>query len=80
MLISEKFNVSYAWIKTGNGPMKDETETSATDQLIETYSNLPDRLRSLVDALAAMDPEWYKTLDEAFERIERRKKENRGAE
>ena len=73
-LISKEFHVSYAWLTTGIGPMEDETEISAADQLIDTYSKLPDRLRSLVDALALMDPEWYKTLDKAFEEIEKRKK------
>ena len=79
-LISKEFNVSYAWLKTGEGPMHDpEPDDSTIDRMAETYSSLPDRLRSLVDALIRMDPEWYKTLDEAFEEIERRKRE-RGAD
>lgn len=79
-LICQKFNVSYAWLKTGEGPMMDpEPDDSTIDLMAETYSSLPDRLRSLVDALIRMDPEWYKTLDEAFEEIERRKRE-RGAD
>lgn len=79
-LISKEFNVSYAWLKTGEGPMMDpEPDDSTIDRMAETYSSLPDRLRSLVDALIRMDPEWYKTLDEAFEEIERRKRE-RGAD
>ena len=78
--ISKEFNVSYAWLKTGEGPMLDpEADDSTIDRMAETYSSLPDRLRSLVDALIRMDPEWYKTLDEAFEEIERRKRE-RGAD
>ena len=80
LAISKEFHVSYAWLKTGEGPMEDELDSATTDQLIETYSNLPDRLRSLVDALAMMDPEWYKALDEAFEKIEERKKEKGDAD
>ena len=79
-LISKEFNVSYAWLKTGEGPMLDpEPDDSTIDRMAETYSSLPDRLRSLVDALIRMDPEWYKTLDEAFEAIKRRNSE-RGAD
>lgn len=74
-LISKEFNVSYAWLKTGEGPMEDAIpDDTSVLRVIETYQSLPDRLRSLVDALVTMDPEWYKTLDEAFAEIERRKK------
>lgn len=73
-LISKEFNVSYAWLKNGEGPMDDISDDSSILRVIETYQSLPDRLRALVDALATMDPEWYKTLDEAFAEIERRKK------
>lgn len=73
-LISMEFGVSYAWLKTGEGPMEDPMPNDdKLDRLTETYRSLPDRLKSLVDALAQMDPEWYKTLDEAFAEIERRK-------
>ena len=73
-LISKEFNVSYAWLKNGEGPMEDISDDSSILRVIETYQSLPDRLRALVDALATMDPEWYKTLDDAFAEIERRKK------
>ena len=74
--ISKEFHISYAWLKTGEGPMEDPLpDDEALDRLTETYRSLPDRLRSLVDALARMDSEWYKTLDAAFDEIERRKKE-----
>jgi transcriptional regulator with XRE-family HTH domain len=73
-LISKEFNVSFAWLKTGEGPMEDISDDSSVMRVIETYQALPDRLRSLVDALAEMDPEWYKTLDEAFAELERRKR------
>lgn len=73
-LISKEFNVSFAWLKTGEGPMEDISDDSSIMRVIETYQALPDRLRSLVDALAEMDPEWYKTLDEAFAELERRKR------
>lgn len=75
-LISQKYGISYAWLKTGEGPMDDPMpDDSSLDRLTETYRSLPDRLRNLVDALTRMDPEWYKTLDAALEEIERRKKE-----
>ena len=78
--ISKAFGVSYAWLKTGEGPMEDPLpDDAALDMLTETYQSLPERLRSLVDALCSMDPEWWKTLDSALEEIERRKKE-RGTE
>lgn len=73
-LISKEFGISYAWLKTGEGPMNDPTpELDIQQKLTETYHNLPDRLRSLVDALIQMDPEWYKTLDRAFDAIEKRR-------
>ena len=79
-LISKEFNVSYAWLKTGEGPMEDPVlEDDLSERLADTYQNLPDRLKMLVDALIKMDPEWYKTLDAALAEIERRQKE-RGAE
>lgn len=79
-LISKEFGVSYAWLKTGEGPMEDPIADEASlDRLTETYHSLPDRLRNLVDALCKMDPEWYRTLDDALAEIDRRKSE-RGAE
>lgn len=73
-LISKEFGISYAWLKTGEGPMEDPMpDDGSLDRLTETYRSLPDRLRSLVDALVEMDPDWWKTLDEAFAEIERRK-------
>ena len=72
--ISKEFHISYAWLKTGEGPMEDPMpDDGSLDRLTETYRSLPDRLRSLVDALVEMDPDWWKTLDEAFAEIERRK-------
>lgn len=74
-LISKEFNVSYTWLKTGEGPMEDPTSDRDTlDKLTDVYQSLPERLKSLVDVLVEMDPEWWKTLDEAFAEIERRKK------
>ncbi len=79
-LISKEFSVSYAWLKTGEGPMEDPMADEASlDRLTETYHSLPDRLRNLVDALCKMDPEWYRTLDDALAEIDRRKSE-RGAD
>ena len=74
-LICKEFNVSYTWLKTGEGPMEDPTSDRDTlDRLTDVYQSLPERLKSLVDVLVEMDPEWWKTLDEAFAEIERRKK------
>lgn len=78
-LISEKFHVSYAWLKNGEGPMEDPLpDDAALDRLTETYRALPERLMAMVDVLASMDPEWYKTLDAAFEELEKRKKQQGG--
>lgn len=78
-LISKEFNVSYAWLKNGEGPMEDPLpDDAALDRLTETYRALPERLMAMVDVLASMDPEWYKTLDAAFEELERRKKQQGG--
>ena len=75
-LISKEFGVSYAWLKTGEGPMEDPMpDDAALSRLTDTYQSLPDRLRSLVDALARMDPEWWKTLDAALDEIDRRHQE-----
>ena len=74
-LICQKFRVSYTWLKTGEGPMEDPTcDRDALDKLTDVYQSLPERLKSLVDVLVEMDPEWWKTLDDAFAEIERRKK------
>ena len=74
-LISKEFGISYAWLKTGEGPMEDPVlEDDISERLADTYQNLPDRLKMLVDALIKMDPEWYKTLDTARAEIERRQK------
>ena len=73
--ISKTFGVSLAWLKTGEGPMEDPVlDDSVADKILNSYQNMPERLRMLVDALADMDPEWWKTLDDAFAEIERRKK------
>lgn len=73
-LISQKYGVSYAWLKTGEGPMEDPVlDDAVAGKIINTYQSMPDRLRMLVDALVEMDPEWWKTLDAAFAEIERRK-------
>ena len=73
--ISKTFGVSLAWLKTGEGPMEDPVlDDSVADKILNSYQNMPERLRMLVDALADMDPEWWKTLDAAFAEIERRKK------
>ena len=73
--ISKTFGVSLAWLKTGDGPMEDPVlDDSVADKILKSYQNMPERLRMLVDALADMDPEWWKTLDAAFAEIERRKK------
>ena len=85
-LISKEFNVSFAWLKTGEGPMEDPApEMAVVQRLATTYKSLPTRLKMLVEALIEMDPEWYKTLDDALTAIERRHDgenpmENRDAE
>ena len=74
--ISKEFHVSLAWLKTGEGPMEDPIlDDDLSERLAAKYLSLPDRLQMLVDALIEMDPEWYKTLDEALAEIERRHKE-----
>lgn len=74
-LICQKFGVSYAWLKTGEGPMEDPLlDDAAAGKILDSYRNMPERLRMLVDALVEMDPEWWKTLDAAFAEIERRKR------
>ena len=74
-LICEKYGISYAWLKNGEGPMEDPMPDEAViGKVIDSYQSLPDRLRMLVDALVEMDPEWWKTLDAAFAEIERRKR------
>ena len=74
-LICRTFGISYAWLKTGEGPMEDPVvDDAVADKILNTYQSMPDRLRMLVDALVEMDPEWWKTLDAAFAEIERRKR------
>lgn len=75
-MISREFSVSFAWLKTGEGPMDDPVVDDAVEtKILNSYQNMPDRLRMLVDALVEMDPEWWKKLDAAFAEIERRKGE-----
>lgn len=72
--ISREFNVRLEWLQTGEGDMIDPMLNDPTPaNLIRTYRNLPERLRELVQVLASMDPEWYKTLDRAFAELERMK-------
>ena len=84
--ISKEFGISYAWLKTGEGPMEDPApEMAVVQRFATTYKSLPNRLKMLVEALIEMDPEWYKTLDDALTAIERRHNgenpmENRDAE
>ena len=74
-MISREFSVSFAWLKTGEGPMDDPVVDDVVEtKILNSYQNMPDRLRMLVDALVEMDPEWWKTLDAAFAEIERRKR------
>lgn len=74
-LICQTFGISYAWLKTGEGPMEDPVlDDAVAGKILDTYQRMPNRLRMLVDALVEMDPEWWKTLDAALEEIERRKK------
>lgn len=81
LAISREFHVSLAWLKTGEGPMMDPLpDEDSIRRLTDTYMSLPERLKTLVDALAEMDPEWYRTLDEAFEEIEKRRKHKRDAD
>lgn len=73
--ISKTFGISLAWLKTGEGPMEDPLlDDAAAGKILDSYRNMPERLRMLVDALVEMDPEWWKTLDAAFAEIERRKR------
>ena len=53
----------------GEDPVLDD---AVADKILNSYQNMPDRLRMLVDALVEMDPEGWKTLDAAFAEIERR--------
>ncbi len=74
-LIAKEFSISYTWLKTGEGPMQDPTgDRDALDKITGVYQSLPERLKTLVNVLVEMDPEWWKALDAAFEEIERRKK------
>ena len=80
-MISKVFNVSYVWLKTGEGPMEDPTgDRDTMEKLTTVYQELPERLKTLVDVLADMDPEWWKTLDDAFAELERRRSEKRDAD
>lgn len=78
-LISKEFSVSYSWLKIGEGPMDDPSPDRGTlDKLTDVYTDLPERVKMLVDVLVDMDPEWWKTLDDAFAELERRRKEKEG--
>lgn len=80
-LISKEFGVSYVWLKTGEGPMEDpSSDLDTVAKLSGVYQNLPDRLKTLVDVLVDMDPEWWKTLDDAFAELERRRNEKGDAD
>lgn len=79
--ISKEFHISLPWLQTGEGPMEDPTgDRDTLDKLSEVYMSLPERLKSLVDVLVDMDPEWYRTLDKAFEALEQRRNKKGDAE
>lgn len=75
-LIAREFHVSYEWLKTGEHQSEGLTMNEFSfSRIIETYRSLPERLQTLADALAEMKPEWYQELDEAMDKVERRKQE-----
>ena len=77
--LSKTFGISLVWLKTGEGPMEDPSgDRDTLDKLTDVYSDLPERVRMLVDVLVDMDPEWWITLDNAFAELERRRKEKEG--
>lgn len=74
-LIAKEFHVSYDWLKTGEHQTEGLQMNEFTfSRIAETYRSLPERLKTLADALAEMDPEWYQALDKAMENVERRRK------
>lgn len=74
-LIAKEFHVSYDWLKTGEHRTEGLQMNEFTfSRIAETYRSLPERLKTLADALAEMDPEWYQALDKAMENAERRRK------
>lgn len=74
-LIAKEFHVSYDWLKTGEHRTEGLQMNEFTfSRITETYRSLPERLKTLADALAEMEPEWYQSLDKAMENAERRRK------
>lgn len=74
-LIAKEFHVSYDWLKTGEHRTEGLQMNEFTfSRIAETYRSLPERLKTLADALAEMEPEWYQALDKAMENAERRRK------
>lgn len=72
--ISKEFSVNYDWLMTGKGSMMKTEEFDDTPaKILRCYDNLTDRLKDQVRVLATLDPEWWKTLDKAFEEMEKRK-------
>ena len=76
-LISKEYGVSYSWLKTGEGSMMEPVpDNDNIEKISEQYnSSIKKHILDMIDILIEIDPDWRKTLDTAFDEIERRQKE-----
>lgn len=69
--ISNIYNVSYAWLKTGEGEMEPvPVEDDTPGRLTARYRKGGASTKVLLRALAELDDDWYEKLMDAIRRCE----------
>lgn len=67
--LSSYLDVSYVWLKTGEGEMEPEpVEDDTPGLLMARYRKGSPAVRRLLRAFADLDDEWYQKLDDAISR------------
>lgn len=65
LLVSEKFNISYDWLKTGKGEKKAITDAQIVNDLADQYG-LDGAQRKILNIFLHMDPKKREIVSEAF--------------
>lgn len=64
-LVCKKFDVNYAWLKTGQGEMRDADDRSIVEDVVARY-NLDANQRRIMEVFLFMDPEKREAVSNAF--------------
>lgn len=66
--ICREFHIRHEWLVEGTGEMMLPAVESPTPGILAAnYENLPEHIMTLVDALAKMDPDWYRKINDAID-------------